>query len=157
MSSIRINANAAVIKDDKILVIEFKDENGIHYNLPGGGVDVGESIEKAVQRECLEEACAEVTVGRLLLVWEYVPSLHGFKYGPRQKIGHIFECHLKEGCKPCMPKKPDAQQIGVKWISLSEITSSQSSPQHPLFPTIGEELMESLRHPSLPVQVISRA
>jgi ADP-ribose pyrophosphatase YjhB (NUDIX family) len=156
-STIRLNVNAAIVKGDQILVIEFNDENGIHYNLPGGGVDVGESLENALIRECTEEATAQVSVGRLILVWEYVPALHGNKYGSRQKIGHVFECKLKNDCIPTMPKNPDQNQTNVKWIPLAEIKSSTSQKWHPLFPTIGDELVDALRNPSNTIHVISRA
>jgi 8-oxo-dGTP diphosphatase len=157
LSSIRVNVNAAIVRDDEILVIEFEDENGTHYNLPGGGVNVGESLESAARRECLEEACAQVIVGRLLLVWEYVPSMHNFKYGTRQKLGHIFECHLIEGCLPTMPEKPDSNQTNIRWISISEIKSSPSPRCHPLFPMIGDELIEALQKPSSPIRFLSQA
>ncbi len=138
-------------------MIEFKDENGIHYNLPGGGVDVGESIVNALIRECIEEANAQVSVGRLLLVWEYVPELHYNKYGPQQKVGHIFECKLVNGSIPSIPNNPDKNQTNVKWIPLSEIKSSPLPRRHPLFPTIGDELIEALANASSAIHVISRA
>jgi 8-oxo-dGTP diphosphatase len=156
LSNIRVNANAAIIRGEEILVIEFKDENGTHYNLPGGGVHIGESLESAVRRECLEEACANVTVGRLLLVWEYIPSFHDYKYGLKQKLGHIFECHLRTGSEPRMLPKPDPSQTNVKWISVSEIKRSPLPKRHPLFPMIADELIEALQKKSSPIRIVDR-
>ncbi len=94
---------------------------------------------------------AEIMVGRLLLVWEYIPAQHGGKYGPRQKLGHIFECHLANGSVPTMPATPDAFQSNVKWIPLSDLLSPTAPP---LLPTIGSELVEALKTRDLPVRVV---
>ena len=40
---IRVRACALLIQDDAVLLVEFKDEYGLHYNLPAGGVEPGES------------------------------------------------------------------------------------------------------------------
>ena len=97
-SGIRIRASAAIIRDGTILLVEYDDpEVGPHYNLPGGGVKVGESVRETVRREVREETTAEVEVGQLLLVWEYVPSLHGGRYGPQQGLGLLFHGKLAEG------------------------------------------------------------
>src|SRR3712207_8409262 len=46
-----------------VLMVEY-DEWGLHYNLPGGGLERGESLHEGVRREVLEETSAEVEVGR---------------------------------------------------------------------------------------------
>lgn len=35
---IRVRAGAVIIENNSILLIEFQDERGLHYNLPAGGV-----------------------------------------------------------------------------------------------------------------------
>jgi ADP-ribose pyrophosphatase YjhB (NUDIX family) len=68
---IRFGVNAAIVRDGAILLVEFNDEqSGLHYNLPGGGVELGETLHEALRRGVREETCAEVEVGPLLLVWE---------------------------------------------------------------------------------------
>jgi 8-oxo-dGTP diphosphatase len=39
-----------------VLLVEFNDETGLHYNLPGGGVEPGESVIEALEREVRENA-----------------------------------------------------------------------------------------------------
>lgn len=53
---IRVRAGAIIIENESILLIEFGDENGLHYNLPGGGVEPGETVKTAAAREVMEEA-----------------------------------------------------------------------------------------------------
>jgi len=41
---IRVRACALIIENDSVLLVEFLDESGLHYNLPAGGVEPGESV-----------------------------------------------------------------------------------------------------------------
>ena|SRR5579864_8339053 len=140
--SIRVNACAVIVRDGAILLAEFDDETaGLHYNLPGGGVDPGEPLHAAVRREVREETGAKVTVGRLLLVWEYVPAHHAYKYGDRHKIALCFQCELVPGSEPHFPIQPDRDQTGVCWLPLADL------PNAPLIPKIGDRLITALSVP----------
>lgn len=35
----------------------------------------------------------------------------------------MFDCTIKEGSRPSLPAIPDANQTGVRWVSLSELDS----------------------------------
>ncbi len=69
---IRVRPTALIIKDESILLVEYDDE-GIHYNLPGGGAEPGETVIEGVRREVFEETMAEVEVGPLAFVYECAP------------------------------------------------------------------------------------
>nr|WP_326116511.1 NUDIX domain-containing protein [Paenibacillus alginolyticus] len=73
MEKIRLRACALIIKDGAVLLIEYKNDNsdGVHYNLPAGGVEPGETFVEAVKREAKEEACIDVEVGPVAFVYEY--------------------------------------------------------------------------------------
>ena len=67
--SVRLRPSAAIIRDGAILLIEDDEPGfGIHYNLPGGGLEDSESLHEGVVRELREEADAEIEVGPLILV-----------------------------------------------------------------------------------------
>ena len=154
---IRVNVNAAIIRDGKILLIEFNDESGVHFNLPGGGVDPGQSVEEGLERECREEACVDVSVGRMLLVWQYVPEKVDFRYGRKQKVGFVFLCRLKPGSEPAFPKNPDKNQTGVVWIPLADLEKIPAATRGPLFPAIEEPLLASLKMENGPTDIWSEA
>src|SRR5579872_46132 len=60
----RPSAYGIVIKDEAVLLSpQFKDNS---YDLPGGGVDLGELLEEAVIREVKEESGLEVAHPRIL-------------------------------------------------------------------------------------------
>lgn len=133
---IRVRASALIIERDSVLLIEFNDENGLHYNLPAGGVEPGESIIQAVKREAKEEASVDVEVGPLVFVYEYAPHVNSFKYGSVHSLGLIFACRLTADFTPKMPAKPDLNQTGVKWVPLSELESVT------LYPTIAPYIIQ---------------
>lgn len=118
---VRVRASALIIQDDELLLIEFSDENGIHYNLPGGGTESGEALVDTVRRETAEEAGAEIEVGPAAFLYEYAPFANKDKFGPIHSLTVIFECSLKKGQIPMMPEHPDENQTGVRWIPLAEL------------------------------------
>ena len=145
MQNIRVSVNAVIVVDDKLLLIKFDDENGPHYNLPGGGLDQGESLHQALVRECREEASVEVEPGELVGAWEYVPSQEDNKYGPLQKLGLVFTAKLKPGQVPKLPLRPDPNQVGVEWMPVAELENLPASKYPPIFPQIGPQLLAAIR------------
>lgn len=71
----RVAVRGIAIKDGKILCVKLKAYEGAirgHYwCLPGGGVDEGEPLLKAVEREMIEETGVEPVVGNLLFVQQF--------------------------------------------------------------------------------------
>jgi 8-oxo-dGTP diphosphatase len=118
---VRLRGSALIVEQGRVLLVEFCDENGVHYNLPAGGVQEGESIPEAVKREAWEEASAQVEVGSLVMVVEYEPQRLQHRSGPNRGVDFIFECRLLPGSVPRMPEKPDENQTGVKWVPMSEL------------------------------------
>ncbi|MCM3630711.1 NUDIX domain-containing protein [Paenibacillus glycanilyticus] len=137
MEKIRLRACALIVVNEEILLIEFKNDNddGVHYNLPAGGLEAGETLAEAVKREALEEACVEVDVGSLAFVYEYQPAKNNRIYGDTHSVGVTFECTLKNGSIPKLPDTPDPNQTGVKWIPISELHAVQ------LYPEINEDII----------------
>lgn len=63
---LRRRATGIVIKEGKILLIQRIKPGEEYYVFPGGGLEMGESIEEALVREVGEELSLEVTEFRLL-------------------------------------------------------------------------------------------
>ena len=116
----KFSSRAIIIKNNALLLIEFDDESGLHYNLPGGTLEPGESFLDALHREVAEEACVEVCNEQLAFVYEYNPSLSNYRFGKQKSISFLFHCDLKESSIPTMPKIPDKNQTAVKWILLEK-------------------------------------
>lgn len=139
--SIRVNVAAAIVRDNQILLVECDDKTvGLHYNFPGGGVEYGEGLHEALEREVKEETGARLAhIGETLLIWEYIPVKCSFKYGEQQKIAMLFRCELAEGSEPHMTNRGDEHQIGVKWQPLEELQSIS------LIPSIAPQLLAALQ------------
>lgn len=126
--------------NDSILLVEFNDERGLHYNLPAGGVELDESVVEAVRREAKEEASIDVEVGPLAFVYEYAPHLNSNKYGETHSLQLMFECKIKDGFIPKLPNKPDPNQTDVKWIKLTELNNIV------LYPNIKEQIINYVKN-----------
>ncbi len=139
--TIRLGASAVIVRDNQLLLVEFDAEDvGVHYNLPGGGVEDNELLEDAVRREVLEETCVHVNVGRVLFVFEYVPTQHRYKYGARHGVNVIFECIVQDDSEARLPDVPDKDQIGVRWVPLNDLE------RIPLLPHVGGQLIAALQN-----------
>lgn len=124
LEKIRLRAGALIIEKGCILLVEFENDNldGVHYNLPAGGLEPGETLIEAVKREAKEEACVEIEVGPVAFVYEYQPTKSNYIYGDSHSVGVTFSCKLKAGSNPRLPESPDSKQIGVTWVPISDCT-----------------------------------
>ena len=61
----KLDTRAAIFKDDKILLV--KEKNGT-WSLPGGWVDINQSIKTNTEKEVKEEAGLDVTADRVIAV-----------------------------------------------------------------------------------------
>ncbi|MGN7478561.1 NUDIX domain-containing protein [Solibacillus silvestris] len=124
MSHVRIRCTGLIIENNSILLVEY-DHNGVHYNLPGGGLEPGETIIEGVAREVFEETSAHVDVGPLALIYEFSPHKQSGDYDVNVKHGlHlIFECILKNNSISKSSLCPDPFQTAVKWVPLENLDS----------------------------------
>lgn len=51
----RIAAGGIIIKDGKVLLVRYRDEKNTYLVVPGGGIEDGESLASAAEREIAEE------------------------------------------------------------------------------------------------------
>jgi len=68
-----VGVGAVVLDGDRVLLVKRAHEplKG-EWSLPGGAVDVGETLEEAIRREVREETCLEVEVGPIVDVLDRI-------------------------------------------------------------------------------------
>ena len=77
----RLAAYAVVVDDlDRVLLALWNEGPEPLWTLPGGGVELPETVEEAAVREVLEETGYDVTLGPLL-------GIHSFVVPPEERLG----------------------------------------------------------------------
>ena len=113
----RDRSQAVVCRNGKLLLVEHFFRGRNFYNLPGGGIEEGETPEEAALRELEEEAGVKGTILRPLTV-EYKADKESRIYSFLVAIPD--DAVPVKGIDPEL--SPEEQTIkGVKWLALHEI------------------------------------
>ncbi|MGW2840487.1 NUDIX domain-containing protein [Streptomyces sp. NPDC001493] len=84
----RVRAGAIVIRDGQILLIRQSDRRYTWYEIPGGGVEAGETLHEAVVRELREETALDGSVaGEVARVWKEGTRQHYFLVHAEGEVG----------------------------------------------------------------------
>jgi 8-oxo-dGTP diphosphatase len=126
---VRNAVRAVIVRDDRLLLLQNRGDDGEErFVLPGGAQDVGETLAQTLQRECLEEIGAAVTIGHLLHVADYFKPRQSEPSWVRHQVEFLFTCELPADYQPMMGDHPDKRQVGVVWKSLGELATLPLSP-----------------------------
>ncbi|MFL5657399.1 MAG: NUDIX domain-containing protein [Ktedonobacteraceae bacterium] len=103
-ASFRIAVSALIFEEGRVLLAYRRDIDW--WNLPGGGMEVGETVDEALRREVSEETGLEVEVEQLVGV---------YSKPQKQEIVLTFRCHIiggtltaTEETRECRYFAPDA-------------------------------------------------
>lgn len=119
----RPTAYAIIVRDGAILAVR---ERGFPLlNFPGGGVECGERIADALQREVREETGFMVTIGDFLHVRE-----NFFYCDPAREAWHAIIFYYT-----CASDPPDAEPVigdvaEMRWMTVRELKESDFSSVH---------------------------
>lgn len=136
MRGIRNTVKAVIIENKRLLFNKMaeNDTGEIYYNLPGGGQAPGETLAEALKRECLEEVGAEVAVGDLVMLRDYIGEHHKFAYKHQgvHLVEFMFTCRLLS--PPCKEKASelDAHQDTEqphRWMTFEEMQRENIYPK----------------------------
>ncbi len=104
LNHFRIGVNALIYDDGRVLLAHRRDIDW--WNLPGGGMEIGETVEEATCREVREETGLEVEVEQLVGV---------YSKPQKQEVVLTFRCKViggklqaTEESRECSYFSPDA-------------------------------------------------
>ncbi len=116
-NSIVPSVNVAVTNDaGEILLIRRSDND--NWALPGGGVDIGESLAEAGVRETREETGIECEITGLSGI--YTDPRHVILYTSNGEVRQEFSIVLTAGASGGSPT-PSSETSEVKWVTLDDV------------------------------------
>jgi len=83
----RLSSHAVIFNEDNRVLLLKSTYGDKHWGLPGGGLDMGETIHEALVRECNEELGIEVEI-------KYLSGVYYHKAYDSQAF--IFRCELTD-------------------------------------------------------------
>ena len=110
-----------VIQNGKILLSKQWDG----YDIPGGGIDLGETIEEAVKREVMEETGLDVKVGQLVFCGDSFFKLpfHDDKYVQSLLLYYLCEVKGGEISTDGFDEHEKEYASQAEWIDLNDLSN----------------------------------
>jgi 8-oxo-dGTP pyrophosphatase MutT (NUDIX family) len=124
-TSLRVSATAFIRDEVGRVLLQQRSDNGF-WNLPGGGLELGESVAEACVREVREETGLNVEIVRLIGVYS-APEITTMSYPDGRVIQYItslFECQVTGGTL-----EVDAESLALEWFDPLELPTP-FSPNH---------------------------
>jgi 8-oxo-dGTP diphosphatase len=114
-----VAVGAVILDGDRVLLIQRGHEplKG-EWSLPGGAVELGETLEAALAREVREETALDVIVGPVV---EVLDSIRRDASG-RPEYHYIivdYACRVRSGTPTAAAHGTDA--AGVRWVPIAEL------------------------------------
>jgi 8-oxo-dGTP diphosphatase len=123
-TSLRVSATAFIRENGRVL-LQRRSDNG-YWNLPGGGLELGESLAQACLREVREETGLEIEIVRLIGVYS-APEMTTMRYPDGRVIQYVtglFECRVTGG-----KLELDHESTALDWFDPLELPTP-FSPNH---------------------------
>jgi len=108
-------AQCLVVRNNKILMMKHRDDEGEFWCLPGGGIDKNETPEAAAIRELKEECNVNGKIIRMISYNNYSDENTDYTF--------LIDIDEQEPQIGFDPELVDSKQIitDMKWLSLKEV------------------------------------
>lgn len=120
----RVSVYLIIVQDGKILLIRTHNNR---YYFPGGGVNVGESLQAALRRETREELNTDVEIGALLYADDMI-----YYHDPAQKAAHLIRLYYAARTQSQEFHFANAEEreeiLEIEWVSLRDANEGDFLP-----------------------------
>ncbi len=115
-------AKALILFKGKYLLLlrnNYEDIAPSQWDIPGGGIELGESFEQALIREVKEEAGMDISSSKIIPIRKWQKNKNGVDIG-----GLDFLCLLSSFQKVIL----SAEHTRLQWLSGEEISNNTEIP-----------------------------
>lgn len=112
---IDFGVKALIINDSKYLAVHKAGIKDWKYELPGGRISFGETVEETLIREVKEELNLVVKPIRLIDTWNYINDDN-----TKQVVGVIYYCEVLNTLENI---KLSNEHTDFKWFNIGDISS----------------------------------
>ncbi len=117
----RLAAYAVIVDDDRVLLALWNEADSPRWTLPGGGVELHETVEEGVVREVREESGYDVELGSLLGVHSYVIPPERRRHGRGRSMKAVRVIYTATVVGGDLTVEVDGSTDEARWFPLSEV------------------------------------
>jgi ADP-ribose pyrophosphatase YjhB (NUDIX family) len=130
---IRTGVKAFIVHKGKVLVVRERvrrnNQVTVIHDLPGGGIELGETIKEALSREVMEEVGLTIEIGNPVGCWDFLVK------NPEESILIVclaYQCSLNKEPVIDISKNPAKEDIfETVWMDKDEILNSPEMFDNP--------------------------
>lgn len=137
----RIGGRVLLLDHDRVLLMHALDPDlpeNHWWELPGGGVDDGETVEQAAVRELAEEA--GIQLGRLAGPCLWVrESRFRYRNQAHHRLDHVFLGNLSDASGTVDTKPTENERLGMleqRWFTVDDLRECRDKLVPPELPTL---------------------
>jgi 8-oxo-dGTP diphosphatase len=121
-----VAVGAVIFDGDRVLLVQRGHEplKG-DWSLPGGAVEIGETLEAALAREVREETSLDIEVGPVVEVLDSIRV----DAGGRTEYHYViidYACRVRRGAPTTAARGTDAAD--VRWVPIAELDRYRMTP-----------------------------
>lgn len=114
----RVAVGAVVIHQGKVLLVLRGQPPGQNlWAIPGGSVDLGETLQAAAEREILEETGLKIRAGEVIYTFDAIVR----DEAGRVQFHYVILDLQAEALDPAQPLRPADDVYDAGWFSLADL------------------------------------
>ncbi len=126
----KIGVKGVIRRGDRVLLLHRREDPDLApdlWDLPGGGVEVGDDLEESLAREVREETGFLAKVGRPVHAW-----IARSRFTTGRRITSVIVCYECSTRTTRAPRLAPEEHTEFRWVRLQEIGRYRLPPNQPV-------------------------